>query len=171
MTELNHSAVEKVRKALAEHGVRPQIQWLDDAATTAQQAAEALGIDVGQIANSLIFSFEVDQDEAEPILVLTSGAHRVDTDWLGDQIGGRIGRASKGMVKEATGQVIGGVAPVGHPQQIRTFIDSALAQYTEVWAAAGHAKTIFPTHYDQLLQITRGRPTAVRPDAESPDRG
>ena len=80
--------------------------------------ADALGVEVGQITNSLVFTID-----DEPILVLTSGAHRVDTDWLGDRLGGTIRRASKETVKAATGQVIGGVAPVGHPAPVRTIVD------------------------------------------------
>ncbi len=99
----------------------------------------------------------------EPILVLTSGAHRVDTEWLGAELGGVIRRASKDDVKQATGQVIGGVAPVGHPAAVRTYVDVALAGYDEVWAAAGHAKTVFPTTFDELVRITGGTPTAVEP--------
>ncbi len=122
-------------------GLEPSIVWFDDAVTTAQLAADALGVEVGQIANSLVFTID-----DEPILVLTSGAHRVDTEWLGVQLGGVIRRASKETVKEATGQVIGGVAPVGHPAPVRTVVDVELADYDEVWAAAGHAKTVFPDH-------------------------
>ena len=97
--------------------------------------------------------------------MLTSGAHRVDTAWLGEQLGGHIARASKEMVKEATGQVIGGVAPLGHPAPVRTLVDTALAGYDVVWAAAGHAHTVFATSYDELLRVTGGTPTAVEPPA------
>ncbi len=154
-----HPAVEKVTAALAEAGATGQVRWLDDAATTAALAAEFLGIGVGQIANSLVFLFD-----GTPTLVLTSGAHRVDTDWLGEQVGAAITRASKEQVREATGQVIGGVAPVGHPAAVPTYIDTALGVYDEVWAAAGHAKTVFPTTFDELVRITGGTPTPVTPE-------
>ncbi|WP_157427451.1 YbaK/EbsC family protein [Agromyces salentinus] len=147
--------------ALTAQGVEPRVVWFDDAVTTAQLAADALGVQVGQIANSLVFTLD-----GEPILVLTSGAHRVDTEWLGDRLGGRIGRASKDTVKAATGQVIGGVAPVGHPTRVRTFVDVDLAGYDEVWAAAGHAKTVFPTTFDELVRITGGTPHPVQPPVE-----
>jgi prolyl-tRNA editing enzyme YbaK/EbsC (Cys-tRNA(Pro) deacylase) len=153
-----HPAVDRVTAALAVEGVEPRIVWFDDAVTTAQLAADALGVEVGQIANSLVFTLD-----DEPILVLTSGAHRVDTEWLGERLGGRIGRASKEVVKAATGQVIGGVAPVGHPAPVRTFVDVDLAAFDEVWAAAGHAKTVFPTTFDELVRITGGMPTPVEP--------
>jgi len=151
-----HPAVSKVRAALEEHGVRGEIRWLDDAVTTAALAAQALDVEVGQIANSLVFTLD-----GEPVLVMTSGAHRVDTDFLGARLGGVLGRASKDVVRDATGQVIGGVAPVGHPAPVRTLVDTALAQYDVVWAAAGHAKTVFPTSFDELVRITGGEPTAV----------
>jgi prolyl-tRNA editing enzyme YbaK/EbsC (Cys-tRNA(Pro) deacylase) len=154
----SHAAVDRVTAALSAQGLEPRIVWFDDAVTTAQLAADALGVEVGQIANSLVFTLD-----DEPILVLTSGAHRVDTHWLGEQLGGHIGRASKEVVKEATGQVIGGVAPVGHPAPVHTFVDTDLAAYDEVWAAAGHAKTVFPTTFDDLVRITGGTPTAVEP--------
>jgi prolyl-tRNA editing enzyme YbaK/EbsC (Cys-tRNA(Pro) deacylase) len=158
MDHPQHPAVIRVLKDLAEHGLQPAVTWFDDAVTTAQSAADALGVEVGQIANSLVFTFN-----AEPILLLTSGAHRVDTDWLGEQLGGTIGRASKEVVLQATGQVIGGVAPVGHPQRVVTYVDPALAGYQEVWAAAGHPKTVFPTTFEQLLTFTGGAPQPVRP--------
>jgi len=136
--------------------VRGEIRWLDDAVTTAALAAQALDVEVGQIANSLVFTLD-----GEPVLVMTSGAHRVDTDFLGARLGGVLGRASKDVVRDATGQVIGGVAPVGHPAPVRTLVDTALARYDVVWAAAGHAKTVFPTSFDELVRITGGEPTAV----------
>lgn len=163
MSEPTHPAVERVTEALRAAGVEPRVTWFGDAVTTAQLAADALGVVPGQIANSLIFTLD-----GEPVLVLTSGSHRVDTDWLGAELGGEIGRASKEVVKAATGQVIGGVAPVGHPAPVRTFVDVVLADYDEVWAAAGHAKTVFPTTFDELVRITGGTPTAVEPSRETP---
>lgn len=151
-----HPAVTRVEAALRDRGANGRTRWLDDAATTAAQAAAALGVEVGAIANSLIFTLD-----DEPILVLTSGAHRVDTGWLGSQLGGRITRATADSVRAATGQVIGGVAPVGHPAPLRTVVDVALAEYPEVWAAAGHAHTVFPTTFDELVRITGGTASAV----------
>ena len=153
-----HPAVVRVEAALAEAGVVTQVVWLDGAAKTAAEAAAALGIEVGAIANSLVFLLD-----GEPVLVMTSGAHRVDTAWLGEQIGGKFSRADAALVKSATGQVIGGVAPVGHPQALRTLVDTALEQYPQIWAAAGHAHTVFPTTYAELLRITSGTPTPVEP--------
>lgn len=159
MVNTMHPAVDRVRRALQAHGLDPEIRWFPEAATTAPAAAAALGIPVGAIANSLVFTLD-----GEPLLVLTSGAHRVDTGWLGQRLGGTIGRASKDAVKRATGQVIGGVAPVGHPSPVRTLVDVALAEYPVVWAAAGHAHTVFPTSFGELVRITGGEPTPVAPD-------
>ncbi|MEO6826730.1 MAG: YbaK/EbsC family protein [Microbacteriaceae bacterium] len=155
-TRPTHQAVSRVEAALRERGALGRPRWLDDAATTAAQAAAALGVEVGAIANSLVFTLD-----GAPVLVMTSGAHRVDTAWLGGQLHGKLARASAEVVREATGQVIGGVSPVGHPQQLRTLVDVALADYPEIWAAAGHAHAVFPTTYDELVRITAGTPCAV----------
>jgi len=154
-----HPAVTRVTDALRAAGATGEVRWLDDSAPTAAAAAEALGIDVGAIANSLIFVLD-----GEPVLVMTSGAHRVDTTWLGEQIGGTLGRADAALVKNATGQVIGGVAPVGHPAPLRTWIDTALADYPQIWAAAGHAHAVFPTTFDELVHLTGGVVTPVVPE-------
>jgi prolyl-tRNA editing enzyme YbaK/EbsC (Cys-tRNA(Pro) deacylase) len=155
-----HPAVVRVEAALAEAGVVTQVVWLDGAAKTAAEAAAALGIDVGAIANSLVFLLD-----GEPVLVMTSGAHRVDTQWLGERVGGAFTRADAATVKDATGQVIGGIAPLGHPSPLRTFVDEDLAGYAEIWAAAGHAHTVFPLSYEQLVGVTSGTVTPVVPPA------
>lgn len=158
MSTPSHPAVDRVVAALAERDLHPEVVWLDDAVTTAPLAAAALGVEIGQIANSLVFTLD-----DEPLLVLTSGDHRVDTDWLGDQLGGTIARAGKDTVKASTGQVIGGVAPLGHPTPVRTVVDTDLDRHERVWAAAGHARTVFPTTFAQLLRITGGSPSPVEP--------
>lgn len=151
-----HRNVELVLAALADRGADParaaRLRVLPDAVTTAAAAAAALGVEAGQIANSLVF----DADGA-PLLVLTSGAHRVDTDKVARLVGaGKVRRASAGFVREATGQVIGGVSPVGHPAPIRTLVDRALAAFDEVWAAGGIPHAIFPTTFAELLVVTGG---------------
>jgi len=109
-------------------------------------------VEVGQIANSLVF----DADGA-PLLVLTSGAHRVDTGKVAALVGAtRVRRASPDFVRDATGQVIGGVAPVGHPEPIRTLVDRALEQYDEVWAAGGIPHAVFPATCAELVKVTGG---------------
>ncbi|GAA4190088.1 YbaK/EbsC family protein [Gryllotalpicola kribbensis] len=161
MVNTEHPAVDRVRAALAEHGLNPEITWFEVGTPTAAAAAEAIGTTVGAIANSLVFALD-----GAPILVMTSGAHRVDTDWLGERLGGAIERASKDLVKDATGQTIGGVAPVGHPAPVRTYIDTALRDYDVLWAAAGHAHTVFPLSYDELVRITGGTEVEVVPPAQ-----
>lgn len=152
----SHPAVELVEAALRDAGIEPQTRWLDESAPTAIAAAEALGVDVGAIANSLVFTFD-----GEPLLVMTSGSHRVDTVWLGEQLGGSIKRADAELVKRVTGQTIGGVAPIGHPEPLRTIVDAQLESYPQLWAAAGHAHTVLPLTFDQLVRITGGEVRAV----------
>ena len=160
---LLHPAVVRVAAALRAGGVDVQVVVLDEHARTATAAAVQLGVEVAQIANSLIFALPpVDGAAAEPLLVLTSGAHRVDTVKVADLIGvDRLDRADAAFVRDRTGFAIGGVAPVGQPRPVRTVVDVSLAQHTEVWAAAGHPRTIFRTSYDQLLRLTGGTPVEV----------
>lgn len=153
-----HPAVDRVQEALRSAGVVVDVVWFDEGARTAAEAAAAIGCDVGAIANSLVFTLD-----GEPVLVLTSGSHRVDTAFLGERLGGRLKRADADVVKRATGQVIGGVAPVGHPSPIRTWVDTALGGHPAIWAAAGHAHTVFPTTFDELVRVTGGTPTPVVP--------
>jgi prolyl-tRNA editing enzyme YbaK/EbsC (Cys-tRNA(Pro) deacylase) len=133
------------------------VRMLSDAANTAALAAAALDVEVGQIANSLIFSANGD-----PLLILTSGAHRVDTAKVAATIGvGALKRATPEFVREHTGQPIGGVAPLGHPRPVRTLIDTMLAGYGEIWAAGGIPHAVFPTTYAELVRVTGGTPTEV----------
>ncbi|MFD2418728.1 YbaK/EbsC family protein [Amycolatopsis pigmentata] len=159
MSSLDHPAVAKVAAALAEAGLHRAaegIRILPAEARTAAQAADALGVEIGAIANSLVFRADFG-DRSAPVLALTSGAHRADTDELARLAGASaVRKADPEFVKEHTGQVIGGVAPVGHPAPLTTFVDSALERHEVVWAAAGHAKTVFPTTYADLLALTGG---------------
>ncbi|MFV0372540.1 YbaK/EbsC family protein [Microbacterium sp.] len=141
-----------VHDALRSHGITGEIVVLPDAAATAVLAAEALGVVVGAIANSLVF-----QCDDEPLLVMTSGAHRVHTAALAERIGAsRIRRASAEQVREATGQAIGGVAPTGHPAPLRTIVDRDLAAFPQIWAAGGTPHTVFPLTFDELVALTGG---------------
>jgi len=152
-----HPNAAKVARALAGLGVAGQVRELDDRAATAVAAAELLGIEVGAVANSLVF----DADGA-PLLVMTSGAHRADTAKLAAIVeANRVRRADADFVRAATGQPIGGVAPVGHPKPLRTIVDVDLARYDVVWAAGGHPHYVFPTTYDELLRITAGEAAEV----------
>ncbi|MFJ9455780.1 YbaK/EbsC family protein [Kitasatospora sp. NPDC101447] len=149
-----------VAEALAAAGIAGEIVVLPDSARTAAEAATALGCEVGAIANSLVFLCD-----GAPLLVMTSGAHRVDTAYLAARLGsGEIVRASAGRVREATGQAIGGVAPTGHPAPLRTVVDTALQQYEVLWAAAGHPHTVVPMSYEELLRVTAGTASPVTPD-------
>jgi len=146
-----------VAAALVDAGISGEIIVLPDAAATAPLAAAALGCEVGAIANSLVFWC----DDA-PLLVMTSGAHRVDTAALAERLGvGAIKRATPEQVRAATGQVIGGVAPTGHPEPLTTIVDEALAVYPEIWAAGGTPHTVFPMSYDELLILTGGKVSRV----------
>jgi len=158
------SATDRVRQALTAAGVTARVRRLDSSARTAALAAEQLGVEVGAIANSLVFVAD-----GEPLLVMTSGAHRVDTARVSRAIGvQRIDRADPDFVRRHTGQTIGGVAPVGHPAPLRTLVDVALADHPRLWAAAGHPHTVFPTTYAELLAITGGTATVVASDGTAP---
>ena len=152
-----HPNAEIVAKALRDQGATGSIIELPDSAPTAQAAADQLGCEVGAIANSLVFDAD-----GVPLLVMTSGAHRVDTAKVAAFVGAaKVRRATPEFVREATGQPIGGVAPVGHPAPIRTLVDVWLNRYDEVWAAGGYPHTVFPTSYEELLRITGGTPAEV----------
>jgi len=152
-----HRNAEHVATALRTLGVTGQVRELPEPAPTAAAAAVQLGCEVGAIANSLVFNAD-----GAPLLVLTSGAHRVDTAKVAAELGVQsVGRADAEFVYAATSQRIGGVAPVGHPEPIRTLVDTALAGFDIVWAAAGHVHTVFPTSFEELVRITGGVPADV----------
>jgi prolyl-tRNA editing enzyme YbaK/EbsC (Cys-tRNA(Pro) deacylase) len=152
-----HPSAVNVADALRALGVAGQVRELPEPAPTAATAAAQLGCEVGAIANSLVFSAD-----GAPLLVLTSGAHRVDTGKVAALLSvAAVKRADPEFVRAATGQVIGGVAPVGHPQPLRTLVDRWLEKYDVVWAAAGDAHTVFPTSFTELVRITGGTPADV----------
>jgi prolyl-tRNA editing enzyme YbaK/EbsC (Cys-tRNA(Pro) deacylase) len=152
-----HPNVQAVQDALAAAGANGQVIVLPDAVSTAAAAAAALNVEVGQIANSLIFDAD-----GSPLLVLTSGAHRVDTAKVAALLGyAKVKRATPEFVREHTGQAIGGVAPVGHPKPVSTLVDVALGEFPVVWAAGGIPHAVFPTTFDELVQITGGTPAEV----------
>lgn len=147
-----------VHDSLRAAGITGDIVVLPDAASTAPLAAAALGVEVGAIANSLVF-----WSDGDPLLVMTSGAHRVDTTALAARLGREsIRRATAEQVREATGQAIGGVAPTGHPAPLVTVVDQDLAGYPEIWAAGGTPHTVFPMTFDELVALTGG--TVVKVD-------
>ena len=160
----NCTAVNEILRAT---GLPGRVRMLDKAVTTARAAAEHLGCPVGAIANSLIFetftAASVGMREqlkeaaaGAPLLIMTSGAHRVDMSKVGEQLGVQLRRASPAFVREHTDQPIGGVAPVGHPKPIRTIVDRALAEFDVLWAAGGIPHAVFPLTYDELIRLTDG---------------
>ena len=154
---MDHPGVEQVTQTLQRLGARGDVRVLPDSARTAAEAAAALDVEIGAIVNSLVFD-SADQ----PVLILTSGSHRVDVELVADLHGlPPLKRATPEFVRTHTGQAIGGVAPVGHPAPLRTLIDEALAEHAEIWAAAGHPHAVFPTTYDELIVLTGGLTTKV----------
>jgi len=156
---LEKSAVKRVSDALKSKGISGQIKVLSESARSAAEAAAALGIEVGQIASSIIFKLP---NEA-PLLVITSGRHRVDTELVAKELSvDNLARVDADYVKELSGFSIGGVAPLGwiNPPAI-TLIDLALNDYDVVWAAAGHPHAVFPTNYAELITCTDAKPMVV----------
>jgi prolyl-tRNA editing enzyme YbaK/EbsC (Cys-tRNA(Pro) deacylase) len=145
-----HPTITLFRDEHTRRGGTGQVVILSDSVHTAALAAEALGCEVGAIANSLLFDAD-----GSPVLILTSGAHRVDTARAAARIGvDRLDRATPEFVRRHTGQVIGGVSPIGHPAPVPTYLDSWLRRYDPVWAAAGHPAAVFSSTYDELLAMT-----------------
>jgi prolyl-tRNA editing enzyme YbaK/EbsC (Cys-tRNA(Pro) deacylase) len=157
MTSPAHPRVAAVARLLAEAGCTGEVRVLPAEVRTAAAAAQALGVPTGAIANSLVFA--VDED---PVLILTSGAHRVDVSKVAALLGvERLAPAPPDVVRRHTGQPIGGVAPVGHPHPIGTLVDIELARFDNVWAAAGHPAAVFRTNYEELLRLTSGTAAEV----------
>jgi prolyl-tRNA editing enzyme YbaK/EbsC (Cys-tRNA(Pro) deacylase) len=155
---IEKAAVKRVITALQENGCAGEIKVLSDSARTAAEAAAALGIEVGQIASSLIFKLP----DGSPLLIITSGRHRVDTDLVASNLGiEQLGRVDADYVKEQSGFSIGGVAPIGWVSPATILIDQALNDYDVVWAAAGHPHAVYPTSFAELLAITSAKPMMV----------
>ena len=145
-----HASITSFRGDLTRRGGTGDVVILPDSAHTAALAAAALGCEVGAIANSLLFDAG-----GGPVLILTSGAHRVDVARTAAAIGvPELRRASADFVRQHTGQAIGGVSPIGHPEPVPTYLDPWLARYDVVWAAAGHPAAVFSTTYDELRALT-----------------
>lgn len=157
-TGLALTPVETVRRALLAAGVADTVAIFENSVPTAEAAAAALGCPVGAIANSLVFSCG-----GEPLLILASGAARVDVK-LTARLNGLppIKRASAEFVLEHTGQEVGGVAPLGHPAPLRTLLDVSLDGYDVLWAGGGHHSAMFSIGYEDLARITGATPTQVR---------
>ena len=145
------SPVDRVRQALIAHGLDVPITQFDQSTATSQQAADALGVPLATIVKSLVFLVN-----DRPVLVLASGANRVDLDKLARIAGGKAKRADAERVKAETGFAIGGVPPVGHSAPLATFIDQDLMAYSQLWAAAGSPYAVFPVTPDDLVRISGG---------------
>ena len=148
------AAVQRAQKAMIEAGMNGEITVLSESARTAAQAAAALGIEVGQIASSLVFTIA----DIQPLLIITSGRHRVDTELVARFLEvERLGRADADYVKNVSGYSVGGVAPIGWTNKPKLIlVDEALDDYEVVWAAAGHPHAVFPTTFAELMQATSG---------------
>ena len=156
---LEKAAVKRFQEAATKLGVKGEVNILAETARTAIDAANGLGIEVGQIASSLIFKLP----SGNPLLIITSGRHRVDTDLVAKNLGiPELGRADANYVKEVSGYSVGGVSPLGwisKPEII--LIDEALNDYDVVWAASGHPHAVYPTTYAELITCTGAQPMVV----------
>ena len=155
---LQNPSVQRVSARLKELGVEGEVHVLSDSARTAQEAADALGILVGQVASSIVFKL----DDESPLLVITSGRHRVDTKLVAEKLSiAKLHRVDADYVKEKSGFSIGGVSPVGWVNPATILIDEALNDYEVVWAAAGHPHSVYPTTYAELIKCTGAKPMVV----------
>ena len=156
---LEKSAVKRVVAAKEQFGMAGEIKVLTESAKSAAEAAAGLGIEVGQIASSIIFKLP----NQSSLLVITSGRHRVNTNLVAKELGvEKLERVDADFVKAVSGFSIGGVAPIGWLNQPTiTLIDMALNDYDVVWAAAGHPHAVFPTTYSELLKYTSARAMVV----------
>ena len=156
---LTNPSVVRVTALLKELGCSGDVTILSDSARTALDAANALGIEVGQVASSIVFKLP----SGNALLVITSGRHRVDTELVAKNLGvEKLHRADADFVKNASGFSIGGVSPLGwiNPPEI-TLIDEALNEHEVAWAAAGHPHSVYPTSYAELLRVTGAQPMFV----------
>ena len=156
---LNNPSVIRVSALLKELGCAGEVTILSDSARTALDAANALGIEVGQVASSIVFKLP----SGNPLLVITSGRHRVDTALVAKNLGiEKLHRADADFVKNASGFSIGGVSPVGWVNQPEiTLIDMALDEHEVAWAAAGHPHSVYPTSFTELQRVTGATPMVV----------
>jgi Cys-tRNA(Pro) deacylase len=158
MTHLSPSA-QKVQDALRALGFDLTVIEHAESTRTAQEAAERVGVTLGQIVKSLIFKGKA---TGKPILVLTSGANRVDEKRIKSYAGEKIERADADFVRGMTGYAIGGVPPIAHAKQMETYLDEDLLQYDVIWAAAGTPKAVFELTPDELQKMTAGKVVQVK---------
>jgi prolyl-tRNA editing enzyme YbaK/EbsC (Cys-tRNA(Pro) deacylase) len=167
--QTEHASVKRVRTELESHGVTTEIRHLSDTARTAVDAANVLEVEVGQIASSIVFKIDTEQGE-RPLLVVTSGRHRVDTAMVATALGvPKLGRADADFVRLWSGFAIGGVSPIGwlHDGEVfqpQTIVDTALIDYEVVWGACGHTHVVCSLDFESLVKITAGTALAVAAD-------
>ncbi len=152
-------SAQKVQDALNAFGMQLTVVELPASTRTAVEAAQAVGCDVGQIVKSLVFKGAA---SGQPVLVIASGANRVNEKKLAGWLGEPVGKADADFVRQQTGFVIGGVPPVGHARPITTFIDQDLLQYERIWAAAGTPNAVFQLTPAELVKITGGRVEEIK---------
>lgn len=152
-------SAQRVQNLLSEAGCPNRVIELPDSARTAREAAEAIGCDVAQIAKSILFRLE---GTNKPVLIVASGINRINETSVSERIGDKLGKADADFVRERTGFVIGGVAPIGHTEPIDVWIDEDLFAYRTLWAAAGHPKAVFELTPDELVRMTNGRVISIR---------
>ena len=153
-----HPSVLRVQGRMRELGMPAEVHHLSVSARSAQEAADALGILVGQVASSIVFKLP----SGTPLLVITSGRHRVNTELVAQNLRvEKLHRADANFVREYSGFAIGGVSPVGWLQPATVLIDEALDDYEIVWAAAGHPHAVYPTTYAELITCTGAKPMVV----------
>jgi Cys-tRNA(Pro) deacylase len=152
-------SAQRVQEALQDHGLTCEVVQMQDTTRSAEDAARAVGCEVGQIVKSLIFE---GTQSHQPVLVVTSGANRANEKTIGKNLAESIKMAAPEFVREMTGFAIGGVAPVGHRLPLKIFIDEDLLQYEEIWAAAGTPHAVFKLTPDELKMITNGTVISVK---------
>lgn len=150
---------QRVQDLLRERGFEVEVVEFAESTRTSQEAADRAGCSLGQITKSLIFK---GKESGKPVLVLTSGANRVNENRIGEYVGEKIGRADPEFVRSVTGFAIGGVPPIGHARPMATYIDEDLLQYETIWAAAGTHNAIFKLTPGQLQTMTGGTVAAVK---------
>jgi Cys-tRNA(Pro) deacylase len=159
MSEKLKSSAQRVQEALQGYGLSCEVVQMQDTTRSAGDAARAVGCEVGQIVKSLVFE---GKQSRRPVLVVTSGANRVNEKIIGQKLAEPITMASPEFVREMTGYAIGGVPPVGHRHALKIFIDEDLLQYDEIWAAAGTPHAVFKLKPDELKKITNGEVISVK---------
>ena len=159
MSEKLSSSAQKVQEALKAHGLACQVVEMQQTTRSAQEAADAVGCQVGQIAKSLIFT---GKQTKQPILVIASGPNRVNVKAISLYIAEPLTMAKADFVREHTGFAIGGVPPTGHLNPLKTFIDEDLLKFEEIWAAAGTPNAVFKLTPDELQKITAGEVVSIK---------